>query len=283
MNDAICRRASLWRETLRDFWTFMKAEWLWLAFFVMIFAIKQHLGFLNYDLQEISAQLKGTQNDPVKSAEILQKYFPIIFSSWLANMAIMLLSVYTYTVLYFRRFAHEKAPGFSLKNFFYWLWKIIQKYFLLISPLFLFAFVCGTAFTLLKSFSLAQEMSRAVSVGLTYIWVFYFICGFYSLCLVSPLAVLRIEPVLKTCFQMTKKHLWRIFWESTVVLVITLGAYFPLHLVGFSVSLTFGMDSVQAHESIVLLSCALTSMVVAAMAVYACVVYRVLSQEQKDF
>lgn len=228
MNDIVSRRASIWREAMRDFVAFAKEEWHLLVIVAAIIAIEQRFIFLNSDFKDIAEQFKQAQMDSGKFLELANKYTPNIIISIIMNAVTTAISAYVFTVFYLRHIAEERLPEFSFKGFLSWLVKIVQKYFILIFPLFLLIAIFGGMMAAHLPEG-AQKAASIVFVGLAFCWMCYFYCGLYVLILVSPLAVLRgNEPVLKISAHITKNNLIRIWWESMIVLGILFIAFFPL-------------------------------------------------------
>jgi hypothetical protein len=126
----------------------------------------------------------------------------------------------------------------------------------------------------------AEGPARIVSVILFSFWMFYFCYGIYLYYLVSPLAILRKEPVLKTSAQMTVAELWRIFWGTVVLWFVLFFLLLPFGIVSLGLSHAFGEMSSQAYALSALMGGVGTALTTVTMAVYACVAYRILSKEQ---
>jgi len=278
MGESVSERASLWRESLRDLRTFTEAEWKWIAVLAGIFAIERLLPFLNYDPREVAEQFKKAST-LIETLEIIKGDLPNFIRSSLVNAATIAVSTYVFTVLYFQRFTRESAPVFSFLNFLHWLKNIFLKYGRLIWPIFLVAtgYIAAIALTPSKE---GQNVVTAVFSILGLFWAFYYYYGIYLYFLVSPLAVLRKEPALKTSAQLTGRKLWRLWWGTVVVYAVIFLLFLPLNIVGTAVSLAQGAGSPMARALMAVMGGACSVLLCAAIAVYACVVYRIFSQEQ---
>ena len=111
------------------------------------------------------------------------------------------------------------------------------------------------------------------------VWFYYFYYGLYQLYLVTPLAVLRQEPVLPTSSRLTQDNLWRIWWGSVLMTIVLLGLFFLPFAAASLAAKNFGPTASQAIMA--LIQGAWRGVIGAAMPLYACVVTRILVQEQK--
>ncbi len=306
MNDTVSKRASFWRESLRSLLSFAKAEWQWIAIFAAVFAIEQRFSFLNNDSRDILNQLLQSQGNPAKHVQIISNVLPDILTSTVIAIVTAVVATYVFMILYLRHEMKEKAPEFSVNNFFYWLWIMAQKGLVLYLPLFLILliFVFTAAPTPSESISgfinmflilgteqgatvLAEKgMSAIGSANLILllvgnVWFFYFYFCLYLLFLAAPLAALRQSSVLQTSAKMTKKDLLRIWWESMIVLGILFVVLLPVMLINFQIVRSYGAFSSQAAMVSALMSGIWESVTSVAMAVYAVIVYRILLVEQK--
>ena len=305
MNDTVPKRASFWRESLSNLPLFAKTEWQWIVIFAAVFAIEQRFSFLNNDSREILNQLVQAQGNATKHIEIINQYLPGILTSTAIALGTAALSAYVFTVLYLRQEMKEKAPKFSVSNFLYWLWIMIQKALVLYLPLFLilliFIFtaaptpseaissfinmflILGTeegALVIVDKGLSAMGPANLVLLFVGNIWFFYFYFCLYLFYLATPLAVLRRKPVLKISAGMTKKDVLRIWWESMIVLGVLFVVLLPFMALNFQLVRSFGAASPQAGMVSALMSGIWESVSGVSMAVYAVVVYRLLSKKQ---
>jgi hypothetical protein len=282
MTNIVSGRASLWREAVRDLWAFAKAEWKWIVVFAALIAIEQRLLSVTYNLKDMMNQIKEAQGNSDEILKIINSFTPGIVFSVITNITTTMVSTYIFTTRYLRRFAEGSVPDFGAKSFFVWLSKIIQKYLILIFPLFLLMAIFG-AVSAKSSGESAQGTLSIIFAGLSILWMFYFFCGIYLLYLVSPLALLRgKEPVLKISARMTKNELLRVWWGSMMAIGVIFIVFFPLILIDAGISGAMGMDVAQQRAFGLLIDGAMESVVNAAVAVYTCVAYRVLSKEQAE-
>jgi len=306
MNDTAPGRASFWRESLRNLLSFAKVEWQWIVILAAVFSIEQRFSFFNNDARGILDQLLLAQGNAAKNIEIIRQYLPGILTSTFLVFGTAAISTYVFTVLYLRHEMKEKAPALSAGNFVYWLWIMFQKALVLYLPLLLILliFVFTAAPTPSEAISSFINMflmlgtdegalviadkglsavgpANLVLLLVGNIWFFYYYFCLYLLFLASPLAVLRQKPVLKTSADMTKKDLLRIWWESMIVLGILFVVLLPVMVLGFELVRNFGSTSPQAAMVSALTSGIWESLSGVAMAIYAVVVFRILTKEQK--
>jgi|GEM_PF-2838216 hypothetical protein len=307
MNGTEPKRASLWRDALRDLLFFAKAEGQWIAIFAVVAAIEQILLFTYHDPHQIMDQLKQARENPAASLDIVIRFMPFIVLSAAANLATAMISAYFFTVLFLRRFAQANAPEFSFRNFFFWFGKAFQKYLILLFPLILvgvvfvfggfqkpadaFGGVIAVASVLYSGGAVPMPgdddlgslgAANLLLLFLFNLWFFYYYYAVFLLYLVSPLAVLRDKTVLKTSAQITKKHLGRVWWDSVIVWTVMFVLFSPFFLADMSVSRAWGESSSQARGVSALIQGAWGEIADIAMIVYACVAYRVLLREQRD-
>jgi hypothetical protein len=280
MTDIVSGRASFWREALRDLWAFAKVEWQWIVIFAALIAIEQRLLSVTYNFKDMMEQIALAQGNSDEIIKIIDNFMPGIIFSALTNITTTMVSTYIFTTRYLRRFAQGSAPDFGAKSFLIWLVRIVQKYFILVFPLFLLLAIFG-GMSASSSVETSQGTLAIILAGLSLLWMFYFFCGIYLLYLVSPLALLRgKEPVLKISVNMTKNELLRIWWGSMMLIGVVFTVFFPLILIDAGISSALGMETSQQRVFGTLINGAMESVVNAGIAVYSCVVYRILQLEQ---
>jgi hypothetical protein len=305
MSDTVFKRASFWRETMRELLVFAKAEWQWIVIFASVFAIEQSVSFSG-DFQNISGRLLHEQGNAAKYMETINGYLPAVLSSAALSIATVVVAAYVFTILYLRQTMREKAPEFSISNFLFWLWKMFQKGLILYLPLLLilvvFVFMAaptpsesvsgfinmfvlmGTdegALTIADKGLSALGTANLILLLAGNVWFFYFYFCLYLFYLVAPLAALRQEPVFKTSAKMAKKDLLRIWWESMIIFGILFVVLLPLMAVNLEIVSVSGAASPYARVMSALVSGIWEALSSVSMSVYAVVVYRILSKEQK--
>jgi hypothetical protein len=268
------------RDTFADLMRFLKEEWQWVVGFGALMAIKQLIPFLNFDFQEFANLLKASsqpQGDMAAATLYFVQHFHNIVLSVLAALMLSALSLWSFTVLYMKIFAQGQVE-FSTQNFLFWLAKVVQKYLLLLAPF----VILGIAYAI-ASKMLGPEpphLLTASSVMLFVIWIFGSCYGVLRLFLVSPLAVLHRQPVIRTSARLTNNNVLRIWAGAIIVFLGLMLVAMPLALVHFSVMQTYGMTSVEAGTLQSVINGFVSSLGNATMTVYACVVYRHLSQAE---
>jgi hypothetical protein len=281
MENRLPERASLWRETMRDLKIFVKEEGAWIAVFIALIAIEQRLTFVNDRSDEIMEQLEAAGGDPSALFDIGKRLVPNFISTSIANAVMGALSTYVFTVLYLRRFVQSRFLDFTSENFFHWLTQIIRKYALLFFPAILASAVYGGV-TASTSSDSVKGAATAVFFVFGSFWMFYFYYGLYLLYLVSPLALFRKKQIFKVSTEMTREHLWRIWWESMIVLGILYVVFLPLSILDAVISQGWGESSPFAHTLSALTAGFMESVSSASMAIYACITYRTLLRERNE-
>jgi hypothetical protein len=281
MSDGVSGRASFWREALHELKLFVKVEWQWVALFAALAAIKQLLMAANFDTNELVNRLKEAQGNYGQSIAVFNQFLPHIILSTLSDLTIAALATYTFTVLYLRQFAQATVPALTAANFFYWLGKVAQKYWKLSWP-FLLGVLIYVGFDALKAADSVMNVVVFLLVLASMAWVFYFYYGLYLLYLVTPLAVLRRDDVMKTSSELTKVHLWRIWWGSVMVIVVLFIVFFIPLAANAWVTGQYGATSAPAQALSSIVQGAWRALAEVALAIYACTVYRILLQEQKN-
>lgn len=281
MGKTIPNRASLWREAMRDLVSFSISDGLWIAFFAMIAAIEQRLTFFDYHFEVIQDQLLQTQGDPAKTAEIISPIMPHMMYSAVMVACVMLLSTYAFTVVYLRFSEQIGASGFSVKGFFYWLGQIAQKYLILLLP-YILIMVASDLVGGLRISDDAHAKATTLFLVLTLMWWVYFTYGFCALIFVSPLAVLRKAPVIKTSFELSKKHFWRIGGDWLILATVLSISFLPLYVIDLWLPGAFGEAAFKTHTLSAFVNGLMISLTSAGLAIFSCVTYRILLQEQKD-
>lgn len=277
MNDIVTQRASFWRESLRELMTTLESEAKWVIGFVVVIALAQFLLASGLDVDALSNQLKDAHITSAQRQEIMQKIMTQGIYFGLPLLLIMVISVYTFTTLYLRRMAKSTPPQFGVGHFFFWLGKSIQKYLLLILP----PLLLGMVTVLLGALHFPKALVAAVFIAIS----LFFLMIIFRLSLVTPLAILHRQPVIKKSWEITKGHCWRIWWGAFVQFIL----YFLVCLIAAILQSIakmvlgdLGFLSAGIQFLSALINGVLISVFGLAMAVYYCTVLRILLQEQKS-
>ncbi len=280
MTDISPQRQSLWRVALSELESFIKAEWQWVVGLAACIAIEQLLVSSNVDSAALLDQLKQAQGDSAQSLAIIDKFLPSFLISTLVDLVTAALATYVFTVLYLQhKLPPADAPAFSRQSFFFWLGKVFRKYLTLSWPMLLAMLVYGVIAAFKPSNVVMNVLTIVLVLG-SMVWFYYFYYGLYQLYLVTPLAVLRQEPVLPTSSRLTQDNLWRIWWGSVLVTIVLLGLFFLPFAAASLAAKNFGPTASQAVMA--LIQGAWRGVIGTAMPLYACVVTRILVQEQKS-
>ncbi|MDD4617396.1 MAG: hypothetical protein PHW76_09915 [Alphaproteobacteria bacterium] len=282
MTDKVSARPPFWRETLREFVRFMKAEWQWVLIFAAIFAIKELIPALNLDSAKISELSKAAaeQKDYTAFNAYVHDHMPNLVASVASSLLIAAVSMYAYTVLAFRMTPLGSPPILSVKGFSLWFLEMLKKYSLMFLPFMLL----GALYSAAASFAdeNAQKTLWNTYFSLFIVWMFGAGFVFFRLLAVSPLAVLRRENVLKTSAALTKGNMYRIWYSFVIVVIIVLLVEPPLALLHEQVMRAYGAGSMPAFVLKVIIGGLISSIANAGLATYACVVCRTLLQEQNE-
>ncbi len=278
MTDQVRERA-LWREMLRDYVTFAKAKWMGLVFIAAIVALKGMIPVLNYDidkLQSLVAAAGKSKDVSELNAFVAVNGFAMIFTTVFQIAGFIGVS-YILTVMGLKVLLPNASQHLSIKGFALWLFRMMQKYVLILGP-FVVLRVGAGALANMKP----QENRSAIAwiyLALLFVWVAYAGHFLLRLILVSPLSVLGRDQVFKTSTDMTKGNLYRIWSGLLSVLAIVLIVFIPLALLHSEVT-TKG--TIQADVLRAISDGIITSVFLSAWTLYACSVYRALLQEQND-
>jgi hypothetical protein len=280
MNDAVPKRKSFWRESLRSLMPTLKAEIRLVMGFAVVMAAAQYLLSMGFDAQGLADQLKNAQITPAQRAEVMHEIVRHGFFMAMAQIPLYAFSVYVFTTLFLRRAAESALPQFSLGAFLYWLGKSLQKYLFLLVPLLLPVAFLGIVIALGPALKSAKILIPLLIFVPSFLAVFLFIFVLLRLSLVSPLAILQKKPVLTTSWKMTKGHCWRIWWGAFVQTIVFIPVFWIPYIVLLGIKNAFGLSPNEIQSLSSLIYGAWCGIVCVAMAVYYCTVYRILLQEQ---
>ena len=273
-------RASFWRESLRALLPTLRSEWRWVVCFVLLMATAH----------SVSHQLLAGF-DP----KTIKENPSLFLVPFLQSMAIIIAPIipanFIFTVLFLRREVKRDPPELTLMLFVFWLWKSMEKYVLLFAPV-----LAVTALGFLIDRQVSQidpaqqtlfeiPVKEVLALGALLPQMLIFILFFYvslRLWLVTPLAVLRRRPVIRSTWALTHHQVWRLltgaFAQHFIVFVCFL---IPFVLEGVAVSL-WGEGSVAVQFASALLGGIWGLVVGLASVIYACTACRILLHEQEN-
>ncbi len=280
MQSNVSRDGALWRDALRELPQFLKNETHWVAILAGIVAIEQFFPFAHLDLNALLKDFKVIfENGDTPGA--LNNFLMKIGVAALIGMTTTGLMTYVFTLVYLRRAGGETAPSFSFKSFSFWLWNMVRKYWIMVYP-FLGAVAVYSAIVFFSDSSSVQYVVGNIFIVLALLWIFYFYYGFFLYFLVSPLAILRDKAALDTSAKLTKNYFMQIVWGLLVVWGVVFVFFIPVNLIGAGIVSAFGLKSPQSFAYFSLSNGLSAALLEAAMAVYSCVVCRILMERQKD-
>jgi hypothetical protein len=247
----VYEKISLWRTAWAEIKTTKDVWWPWVAGFIVLFTAITVITQLIVPVTELDRE--ALKQHP----EMILKFFKPLIPSFLIILGLDLGAAYGFATLYLQHAVKNNPPAFSANNFFFWLGKILLKYlrpmpWLLLSPLF--------------------------GIGL----IFYY-RSIFRRAIVTPLAILRQEPVLQRSWDLTKDNVWRIIWGyfvlNLVIMLIVLGvALIPA--VVWVIATHGDRQSIFYIGGHALFRGVSTGTTTMANAIFSCTVYRVLLREQ---
>lgn len=276
---AVSERVSFCRDFLSEFLVFLKAEWRWILVFSLVLSAGSVVAFAGVDLQDLAALREQAWTSRENAVEFLSKYgqSSLLFAIYV--VLVKIAATYIMTAIGLRSLGLTSEPQLSWRGFFYWFVKIVQKYALVVLPAFLAAVLVGG----IRFWGLVDPNSFVagfVLASLPLAAISFSFVGLYFLYVVSPLAVLGRKSVIRTSIRLTKKHLWRIFWPSIVILLGLFAAFAPVFLAQWGSLKFLGMYSPLGYIVSSFVESLWDATLLSAMTLYACVVYRALDREE---
>lgn len=278
-NNNSCVRTSLWRESLQTFFVLARENWQKIFIFSALVWIVSLLAYLGCDPEEVALIQKYGAEDYGKAFEFLSKYYPNVLFYLVSIAAVKLVSFFIFTGVGLRFVLPQDEVDSSWRGFFCWFGELVKKYILLFLPMLVLLLVGGAVLYL----GILKDYAGIVKFGL--VWFFfssfvYFFWGFFLLFLVSPLALLRRRPVLKTSFALMKGNIWRVLWQSMVVGIVLFVCFFPFAIIN-ALAASFGAVSAGSlYVYSTLVSAVFMSFSILLSSSYACVVVRTLIREK---
>lgn len=276
--DAPLERASFWRETLLPLKRTIQLQWRWVLGLALAMAAAQFVIYGKFDQKALESQISNDPKDAAKNLAVMAKMWGYMGRAFVAQAMLYAVAVYVSTSLFLQREAISSPPQMSLGNFLYWFFKGCQRYLIVLLPILLL----GVAFGVLGALQISQPVTKLVAPILLAATIVFCLFLTYRLSLITPLAVLRREPVLRTSWQITEGQCWRIWWGFFVLSLIVL----PVFLIPYAGSVIaaeqWGDISIGARLLSAVAQGVWGAVIATASAVYYCTVYRILLHEPRN-
>lgn len=257
MTDIAGSKVSLFSETLKEIKTNIKVLVPYLLVIGVVFAvveISMAFSFASSDvLHKLQSDPKATRNDPAAGIEAFHLFVRsfVIFAPLL--FIVNSSALYLFSTTYLRAVVKKDPPICSLKNYFYWLGKVVWKN---VRPI---------------------PWILIPVVGLFFYWR-----SLLRYQVVGPLALFKRGPELKRSWDLTENNVWRILLNLIgvgLVLVLSVWGVFLIPLV----FLAFIGHASMIYQIVSALATATQGCIITlGSAVYSCTVYRVLLTEQRQ-